>query len=361
MAIQTDLALDPGGTVAITDANLELVGAYMLQLRNQSRHTNETLDAYEASLKSIARSLGASGVRIRTATTSDLRQWWPRQRSVLSMDAIARQLSLLHQVYVWYSGIEGTPRNNAAAGVLGKLQPATERQPNELARRPRKHLPRVLSPSERELANQWIESAQRMQDWMAVRDAAMLALVLYAALKPGEVRELTLDQLAGQDIERATWESRPTRLILANREVPLNVHAQSALHAWLDMRVHIGNGERVQTSRTVFLAVASRDGAMDPSVFHARWETRRAQMLLNHRKNEAPMQLHALRYTAIVMALALAQERGEPADPVFEAAGLMDPKTRELFKSLIPQASLTDAERQVDRPHGVTKVLPSGT
>lgn len=188
--------------------------SFIGHLRNERQLSPRTLDAYRHDLDSLCRFLTEHQVSDWNAVDTALLRLYiaSRHQSGLSGRSLQRELSAVRSLYR-YLLRERRCRHNPALDLRAPKSP--------------RKLPRALDA---DLAAQLLNKGDE-DDWLAVRDHAMLELLYSSGLRLSELATLNMDRL---DLEagevRVIGKGDKTRIL------PVGRMARQALRSWFKVR-----------------------------------------------------------------------------------------------------------------------------
>lgn len=188
--------------------------SFIGHLRNERQLSPRTLDAYRHDLDSLCRFLTEHQVSDWNAVDTALLRLYIacRHQSGLSGRSLQRELSAVRSLYR-YLLRERRCRHNPALDLRAPKSP--------------RKLPRALDA---DLAAQLLNNSDE-DDWLAVRDHAMLELLYSSGLRLSELATLNMDRL---DLEagevRVVGKGDKTRIL------PVGRMARQALRSWFKVR-----------------------------------------------------------------------------------------------------------------------------
>lgn len=193
------------------------VECYLAHLRDERRLSPRTIDGYRRDLADVADwsankdwdDFVANDVRAYAAS---------RHRAGLTPKSLQRRLSALRGLF-GYLLREGAVENNPAQGIRAPKQ--------------RRTLPGVLEP---DLVDRLLDFPA--DDWLAIRDKAILELFYSSGLRLSE-----LTGLDRHDIDLKDGSVQVTGKGNKRRIVPVGRKARAALQVWLKVRLQAGRGD----------------------------------------------------------------------------------------------------------------------
>lgn len=187
------------------------------------QHSPNTIEAYHRDISAFLIYCEEQQLQPQQLEMSDLRQYisYCVEQKQWSNQSIQRALSAIRQFMQWLK----------QQGIHGNAQNHSQFQDFKIKREPRA-LPGMLSPETiKQLLDQSAPENENEQ-WLWMRDKAMLELLYSSGLRLNELVNLKLSDIDwSQKLVRVTGKGNKTRII------PFGSKAQSALKHWLDLRL----------------------------------------------------------------------------------------------------------------------------
>ncbi len=226
----------------------ELLEQFLIHLRDERQVSAKTVIAYDRDLKKVLGFAAENGLADPTALSpAQIRSFASGlRRQGLSGRSIARNLSALRGWFEWLIREQQADRN-PAQGLRAPKSP--------------RRLPKALDPDEVERLLSFPGD-----DWLAVRDRAMLELFYSSGLRLAELATLTVKSFsAGDETVRVLGKGRKQRVL------PVGSKARQALAHWRRCRLSLK-----MASEALF--VSQRGGALSHRGIQARVAQRAKQM-----------------------------------------------------------------------------------
>ena len=255
---------------AISPAATDLLGKWLATIKALNNASDNTIEAYRADLLGflgfIADHFGEAGglAPLKQITISDMRAWMAHEKGRgVSARSLARSLSAVKSFYRWFAVRDGFEPTVILSARTPRFQ---------------KKLPRPLA---KDAARAVIQTAQLQsaQNWVALRDGAVITLLYGCGLRISEALSLTAADAPLPEVLRITGKGKKERI------VPVIAPARSAVARYLRACPHVFSPDA-----PLFRAI--RGGPLKPRAIQKVMQNTRMQLGL-----PASATPHAMRHS----------------------------------------------------------------